>query len=605
MELAIPLVALGGLYIMSNQKNTPNTENFDNYLPNTNIPDKNYPGEYPILNVETDLTSKLSVDNKYDTPYVYTDKYFNPEVNPKITNAGTKMTYGGTNQDKQSRDAKKYYSLTGQKVGSDYFEHNNMVPFFGSNIRNNLLNADSTESIMDNLQGAGSQTIAKKEQAPLFSPQTNYQWAHGTPNMNDFYKSRVNPSMNMANVKPFSDQKVGPGLGLGFTTEGAGGYNSGMLDREAWLPKTADELRTANNPKPSGHVLWGLEGPAVSSIKNMGSQGIQEKNRPETSFEMGHDRLFTTTGLEKGSTLRSLQVDRDLNRRPDAMSYAGIAGYGNSSGYIEGEYMPSTNIELGAVPFAVANANGRNVATESDYGKKAQCAYPNNRSANAPGDYFGSVGGGIGAVVAPLLDMLRPSRRENTIGNLRPYQNAGTTVSNSYVFNPADMAPVTIRQTTEVSKNHLNVNANQNGGAYKVTKQQPIDNNRKYTSDFFYSGNSSAGERGREPRTYDAEYRQRNNDVKSSTIQGYMVKGNMSLFNGDVNMSMKDRDTDLKNRRALMPDMPYQTASIFEIGKLQGNNNGLYEGIELDRTSHEILNQLKTNPYALSNLNGL
>jgi len=32
-------------------------------------------------------------------------------------------------------------------------------------------------------------------------------------------------------------------------------------------------------------------------------------------------------------------------------------------------------------------------------------------------------------VVAPLLDELRPSRKENAIGTMRPYQNAHTGIS--------------------------------------------------------------------------------------------------------------------------------------------------------------------------------
>ena len=94
-----------------------------------------------------------------------------------------------------------------------------------------------------------SQYITKTEQSPLFSPGEGYQYPHGTPNKNDFYQSRVNPSMRMANVKPFEEQRVAPGLGLGYTTEGSEGFNSGMMQRESWMPKTADDLRVATNPK--------------------------------------------------------------------------------------------------------------------------------------------------------------------------------------------------------------------------------------------------------------------------------------------------------------------------------------------------------------------
>ena len=86
-----------------------------------------------------------------------------------------------------------------------------------------VLNIDKTHhSILDNYQGTGSQNIKKVEQAPLFKPQDNMQLINGAPNQNDFYQSRVLPSTKMANVLPWEQQKVAPGIGLGYTTEGSG-----------------------------------------------------------------------------------------------------------------------------------------------------------------------------------------------------------------------------------------------------------------------------------------------------------------------------------------------------------------------------------------------
>ena len=69
MELAIPIIALGGLYYSSKQSSstdkqnskqgmiTSTSEGFSSTLPNTNIPNKNYPSEYPIQNETLDKTS--------------------------------------------------------------------------------------------------------------------------------------------------------------------------------------------------------------------------------------------------------------------------------------------------------------------------------------------------------------------------------------------------------------------------------------------------------------------------------------------------------------------------------------------------------------------
>ena len=600
MELAIPGVALGLLYVVTNQnKKKENFTNNVNELPNTNVPNRNYPSEYPILSTETDQTSSLSTTNRFDNAGVYTDKYFNPNSVSDIVDS-----YSASDNSQRN-----FYSLTGEKVDSTYFQHNNMVPFFGSNIRSRHVDNNSNESVLDNYIGSGSQTIIKKETAPLFSPSENQQWAHGAPNMTDFYQSRVNPSMRMANVKPFADEKVGPGLGLGYSTQGADGFNSGMMMRETWLPKTADDLRAANKPKASGLMMIGHEGPANSHIKNISTHeqmGRMEKNRPERHFEMGQDRLFTTTGLEKGQTLQGIPTTfyKDTARQHTTTDYVGVAGFQNSSEYVTGEYMPSHNQQLGEVPLAVANANGRNYATDSDFEIKAKRAYPNNRSANHQESYYGLVSGSLGAAVAPLLDVLRPTRKTNVIGTLRPYQNPSTVVKESYIFNPADRPATTIRETTENSKFHMNVDRNQRGGAYETTSHQPINNNRLTTGDFYYAGVAGAGDRTRQMKSYDAEYNQRNNDIKSSTIDGRMVPGNMSLMNSNINMRQINRDDFLKNDRHVTATMPYQSADVANMGQLQGHNN-LYQGIQMDRNNSDILDALKGNPYVVNYKNAL
>jgi len=598
MEIAIPGIALGLLYIVSNQKSKKENFRDRNLLPNTDVPNRNYPDELPIVSPDTDQTSQLSATNRYDNGGgVYTDKYFNPNMNKST--------------DIKSEVGQQFYSLTGDKVNSSYFEHNNMVPFFGSNLRSRIADENTNQGLLDNYTGAGSQVITKKEQAPLFSPSGNQQWAYGAPNMSEFYQSRVNPSLRMANVKPFEEQHVAPGLGLGYTNEGSDGFNSGMMVRDKWLDKTADQLRVDNKPKATGLMLYGHEGPADSAIKQNATyeqMGIMEKHLPDQSFALDTrsindprdiGRLFTTGGAEKGQTMRAIPVDRYVSRPETAVSYAGIAGYQNEAGYIPGEYMPSTNQQLGALPFAGANANGRQYATDADYEIKAKKAYPNNRTMNKQDNYFGMVSGSLGAAVAPLLDILRPSRKENVLGTLRPYQNPSTTVPQSYIFNPADRPAATIRETTEKSLNHLNVSNTHTDGAYHVTGHIPTYTNRTDTDDFYYSGVASAGERSRQPTSYEAGYNQRNNDIKASTIDGYMVQGNMSLMNGDINMRQISRDNVLKNDRGVIGTMPYQAPDVMNFGRPAGSTNNLYSNIQMDRNTSDITSMLKSNPYVV------
>ena len=246
---------------------------------------------------------------------------------------------------------------------------------------------------------------------------------------------------------------------------------------------------------------------------------------------------------EQGRTLRAEPVLRVVNRPETTTDYAGNAVSLVGGEYIPGQYMPSTNIELGEKPLGVPNATGNNNPHQGDYGLDSKRAYPNNRSENEQPNFFGAVGTTVSAAVSPLLDILRPSRKENVIGNMRPYQNPGSTVPESYIFNPADRTKTTHRETMEESKRSGNINTNQLGGAYQSTQHQVAYTNRNITGDFMHSGNANGN---RAMKSDVAELNQRNNDLKSSTIKGRLQAGNMSLYNGEINSRQSERDEFLK-----------------------------------------------------------
>lgn len=600
MEIAIPLVALSGLFIASRERNQQSqqnavqnipTENFQSAgykppsrtteLPNTNVPNRNYPEEYPInpTTQELDRTSKLTVDNHFDSPSVYTDKYFNQNTYKEVA-------------------GQTFKSMTGETVNSSYFEHNNMTPYFGSKNRSSILEADSMESTLDNYVGSGTQIIRKTETSPLFSPGENYHHPHGAPNQNDFFQERVNPSMRMANMKPFESQQVGPGLGLGGSSNaGSGGFNSGMEMREAWMPKSVDELRVDNNKRAGGIGLLGHEGPAGHMTKNMGSIGKVEKNRVERAWDHGPERYFTTTGVEKGPMMHSIPLMKDVSRPETTASYVGNATTHNPATMMPGEYMESKHMDLGAVPLGIASSVGHKQATTGDYGHQSMHVYDNNRTTTGDETYFGAFSGAIGAVIAPLLDELRPSRKENAVGTMRPYQNAQSKVGSSYIFNPADRPAPTIRETTERNNFVSGVNKNQNGGAYKTTPHQAVRNERDTTS-VSYAGGSSAGSGTLAARTYDSAYRQRNNDIKSSTIKGHMVKGSTNILNTHMNATNRARET-VNARQTVATDGPRQLYGPSNYGNLHSKQS-YNSGIQLDRNTPDMTSMLKKNPYVQS-----
>jgi hypothetical protein len=587
MELAIPLIALGSLYIVSNQSAKSKkcgSEGFSSKLPNVDVRDRNYPPSDSYTN-DTDVTSEISTLNRYEGT-AYTDKYFNPSAKNSLVSESV------------TANKNQYQSLSGQQVESDYFKHNNMMPFFGGKIRSSG-DGKNNEAVLDNYLGTGSTQIVKSEQAPMFSPNEKIEHPYGAPNMNDFYQSRVNPSLRMNGVKPFQEEQVGPGLGLGANQNtGSGGYNAGNLSRETWLPKTVDDLRTANNQKATDTMFLGHEGPAKSRITNVGILGAFQKNRPETAFEWGQDRLFTTNGVGKGQTSHAIPVERHVNRPDTTVEYEGVAQSLHSVPINPGEILPSHRTENGQTQLGSANAIGRGFANEGDYGSKSNQVYMNNRSYGSANDdsYFGSVKSGLGAVVAPLLEIMRPSRKQNVVGNMRVYGDAKSAVSQSYLYNPNDAPAHTMRETTEESVNHLNVNRGQVNNGYLATPYQVVGQQRDTSTTSYIGG---GGYQNSALRPYDAELSHQPSDVKASTINGRFGNSNMKLFNGDVNYQGKPKDFDMTNNRELMPKMPSQIQSHSNFGEMNFKSQQLNTNIQMDRNTPDLYAALNQNPYAL------
>ena len=136
MELALPFIALSGLYVISNQNNEKpdkkkitkklQPESFtnmgirsnlgvktDNYIPNVDIPPQNY----PVTN-NKQLADTIGL---YPNPNASTDKYFDQNYYEKQENAGVKV--GNMPQ--------QIYSLSGDYLDSASFNSCNVtIPSF-------------------------------------------------------------------------------------------------------------------------------------------------------------------------------------------------------------------------------------------------------------------------------------------------------------------------------------------------------------------------------------------------------------------------------------------------------------------------------------------
>jgi hypothetical protein len=609
MEIAVPLLALGGMYIISNQNSDENAkkeirkknqENYTNmgmrtnlatsqselhgnYLPNTNSPPQNY----PVINND----QLVDTVQEYPNPNAATDKYFNQNLYQQKERSGVEV--GQTPQN--------IYSLSGNYLSSDQFKHNNMMPFNGGKVKGRAYDINIAETVLDNMVGSGSQVMKKIEQAPLFKPEENMQWAYGMPNQSDFYQSRVNPAMKNNNVKPFDTVMVGPGLDKGFDVNGSGGFNSGMEARDKWLPKTVDQLRVDTNPKLE-YELSGHEGPADSFIKTAATTqmlGRVEKQRPDTFFINSQDRWFTTTGASKGETLRPIQETGVIRRNDIPIDYMGPAGAIDVKATTAPQnFEPSKRNEVLQGSINHSCAVGKGPSADGDNFLVSHTNYENHRSTVKQPDTFRSgFGGAIGAVIAPLMDILRPTRKDETISSVRVYGDCGTSVPKSYVYNPQDSTPTTIKETTLHTLN-FNING-QKDGAYVNNYTSPDLTQRDTTScEYFTSAGGYATAYG--AMNYTAAYNQTNNDIKSQTVFNRPNPGGTQIFNQQMNIQCKD-DCDRFSGRvnpafSKLSSLPPSVQTYGAIHSPQQYN----QNIACDRITPDLLTAFKQNPYTHS-----
>jgi hypothetical protein len=615
MEIAIPLTLLGGLYVVSNSDNKHSTNNAVNNTIYTNpvisnpsynkqvtqsastsqkegfvnpviAPTRNYP-TVSDADIRNDTVRPYAMPNNIRDHSYNPDKVAKNEQNKRDT---ARVSMGGKIQE--------HYSLTGKKLDMKCFKHNNMVPYFGSK-SHGMAYDNGNDHILDTKQGSGSQHVSKKEVAPLFKPEKNMQWGYGMPNQSDFIQSRMVPSLKMNNTKPWEEQRVAPGLNAGYGTEGTGlGFNTGMTDREKWMDRGVDELRVKNNPKRT-FTYTGHEGPAHQTVKSRGLEGKIEKYLPDTFYVQGSDRWLTTTGGIKAPTNQSKQIYRSVNRPDTTTEYYGTAARdGPEASYIPGKIQESKRCELNTNPSINAYRADGQGAKVGDYGVEGFRPLPNNRSTTNNDAPLGIVSGTVKAIMAPILDIIRPTRKDNAVGNIRPEGgNPSSKVTASYVINPADRTSTTHRETMEKSLFHHNVQQKIEGMGYTTTEQQPVITERD-TTNVSYIGAAGGGEGTRAETSYESAYNAQTNMNKEIISKNRPNRGGTQLYDPTENVRSTKLESDRDNNRMWVPsDMPKLIPSKQNIGGVQGKQKYNTRVQNDDRMNPYVVAEYKRNPY--------
>jgi hypothetical protein len=177
---------------------------------------------------------------------------------------------------------------------SSSLTHNNMMPhgkgtgsYNGSAAGENKMDLFKQRKL-DTFSGSinNLEYRPNSERKPLFNPIMGITNPFGMPNLSDVFESRYAPSKERRNELPFQQVLVTPGLNVGYNHVG----NTAVPYRA--LPKTVDELRTANNPKVSykGVIIPGMKG------QRGPVQGKVSKRRPMTFWETSPDDLIPGVG---------------------------------------------------------------------------------------------------------------------------------------------------------------------------------------------------------------------------------------------------------------------------------------------------------------------
>jgi hypothetical protein len=429
----------------------------------------------------------------------------------------------------------------------------------------------------------------------------------------DFFQSRISSQAPVVRngERPFEPTKVGAGLGVKFGVAGKGGFQQ-MEINEIMRPKDTNDLRVLSNPKetfdtpmiPGGHFIG-----VNAESKDLGEV---RKYKPDTFYiDESGERYFTTTGDLIKDTVRSTQVLPHTVRPETSVEYEGIASSQDfSESYVTGSYrMPMTNQYGGAgyrnadmTTYYTQNTDG----DKADYGKSAIEIRPNERNETSERVMaLNTVPAENGLGMAHFTDDARPTRRSETIGNIRMTGSPFTHVDRAAaitVWDPKDIARTTVKEST-IYLDRMGIMAA--GVAPERLKVYDPDDIAKPTQKAQLSaglawtgpGGNGAWSDAMDPT---AAYNMRSNPNKEQIARGRKPiagSGSTATFNGDPGRQLsKKLDVDIMNDRALAVNRSMDlTPGVGDMGRIE-YRVPLKQDIHRERNSYSSIEAVDTNP---------
>lgn len=411
--------------------------------------------------------------------------------------------------------SRKIRSLSGEYIEPKEFKHNNMTPFFGSRIRQNL-DDHANNQILESYTGRIDGYKQKCEVKSMYDTSKNIGYVNGAPNLTDNYKDRYVQSRIRTNELPFEQIKVGPGLNQGYGSKPVGGYQQFDVQNYA-MPKCVDELRVANKPKETyeGRIIDGTKGSVPGLLGNL------TKEKIPTFRELSQDDLFRTNGaFTKPKEIPEFNV-KSTNRNETTTEYIGSAvAIDNKKRKLEPFVENSLKPQFREFGFGSADLTQIGKGSSDDYGKSTIQVYANERDLTTTKVHQGNLTSLIKAIVAPLQDIVKTTKKDELVDNPRHFGNlntqfpsklpvkdpndvARTTIKETlihdeigtgtltgarqlYVYDPDEVAKTTLRETLESMDYEMNLRGYNKGKAYdpndkaKTTLKETTEDGERY-----------------------------------------------------------------------------------------------------------------------------
>ena len=395
--------------------------------------------------------------------------------------------------------------------------HNNMVPFFGSRVKQNVNPEQSGyQRKLETFTGQFRDTRKnnKTEVPYLFDPSPNVGLPYGSNNVTNRDQTRFNPSATgkKHNELPFEQIRVGRGIGQGFTARPSGGFHQDVRI----LPKGTDERNV--NPKFSyeGRII-----PGKSRTENTRQIGQQSLKKPKSIlWNWFGERNFTTGGVHKKNRQRATTVLKCTNRQDLHTDYTGIAAPTNKSkstpDSLRGKKRLSHKRNF-------KNDYGRNLTQaqgkkHSDYGRCGFENRPTERSQTSTRTHYTNVKQSVPRNQVYLQDKAQYTRKQDQINQKYMGKAAPRAGLKGPAYDESETAKTTVRETTENNLHHGNMGYhNRKGPAYdpnetaKTTVRETTEDNQHHGNVGYHTRRGPAYDQNETAKTTVRETTEDNN----------------------------------------------------------------------------------------------